>query len=51
MIKSKKLKELEARIFELEASVGMLEIFVENLMQSQGLKIELDAEKWYAETD
>lgn len=51
MIKGKKLKELEAKVFELEASVGMLEIFVEHLMQSQGLKLEMDAEKWYGDTD
>lgn len=49
MIKNKKIKELEQKVFEMEARIGILEACLNNLMQSQGMKIDLDAEKWYAD--
>lgn len=47
MIKKKKLIELEAKVFEMEARIGILEACLNNLMQSQGMVLE--AEKWYTE--
>jgi hypothetical protein len=51
MNKNKRLKALEQKVFELEGSIAVLEIFINNLMQSQGMKIELESEKWYAEKE
>lgn len=48
MIKNKKLKELEQKVFEMEAKMGMLEAYLTNLMYSQGMQVDLDAEKWYS---
>lgn len=47
IIKSKKLKELEDKTFELEARVELLELYLNQLMLSQGMAMELDAKKWY----
>lgn len=48
MIKNKKIKELEQRVFEMEATLGILEACIHNIMYSQGIQLNLDAEKWYS---
>lgn len=50
MIKSKKLKELEMKVFELEARIDLMEISMDNLIKSQGISPNLDAQKWYQES-
>lgn len=47
MIRNKKIKELDQKVFEMEARIGILEACLNNLMLSQG--ISLDSEKWYTE--
>jgi hypothetical protein len=49
MIRNKRIKELEQKVFEMEASIGMLEMRLNDLMQSQGMVWHLDSEKWYSE--
>jgi hypothetical protein len=45
MIKDKKIKELEQKVFELEARLTIMELQLSSLIVSQNL--DLDAEKWY----
>lgn len=45
MIKDKKIKELEQKVFELEARLTIMELQLSSLIISQNL--DLDAEKWY----
>jgi hypothetical protein len=45
MIKDKKIKELEQKVFELEARLTIMELQLNSLIVSQNL--DLDAEKWY----
>jgi hypothetical protein len=45
MIKNKKIKELDKKIFELEARLAIMELQLNSLIISQNL--DLDAEKWY----
>jgi len=49
MIKTKKLKDLENKVFEMEARIGFMELSLNNLMLSQGMLTSLDADKWYKE--
>jgi hypothetical protein len=49
MIKSKKIKELEARVDKLEILVELYGLSLNNLMESQGMKNDLDSGKWYKE--
>lgn len=51
MIKNKKLKELEQKVFEMEARLGIMEAYLTNLMYSQGMQVDLDAKKWYSDTE
>jgi hypothetical protein len=50
MIRNKKNKELDQKVFEMEARLGMLELYLNNLMNSQGMQIDLDSKKWYSDT-
>lgn len=45
MIRNKKIKELDKKVFELEARLAIMELQLNSLIVSQGL--DLDAEKWY----
>jgi hypothetical protein len=45
MIRNKKIKELDKKVFELEARLAIMELQLNSLIASQGL--DLDAEKWY----
>lgn len=45
MIKDKKIKELEQKVFELEARLTIMELQLNSLIVGQNL--DLDAEKWY----
>ncbi len=47
MISSKRIKEIEQRLFEIEATLGIMEIYVRDIMQANGIKPNLDADKWY----
>ena len=47
MIKSKRIKEIEQRLFEIEATIGLMEVYIADVMNSQGMKPSLDDEKWY----
>lgn len=49
MINKTKINDLEKRIFELEAKMGLMELSLNNLMLSQGMKINMDGGKWYQE--
>lgn len=51
MRKSKKIKELEAKIFELEVRMDLLYISLDNLILSQGLDPNLDSNKWYKDSE
>jgi hypothetical protein len=48
MIRNKRIKELEQKVFEMEALIGILEIRLNDLMQSQDIVWHLDSEKWYS---
>lgn len=48
MIRNKRIKDLEQKVFEMEATLGILEVCIHNLMSSQGMQLDLDAEKWYS---
>jgi hypothetical protein len=50
MIKSKKVKELEARVTTLEMLLDVYILSLNNLIESQGMKNDLDSGKWYEET-
>lgn len=47
MINSKRIKEIEQRLFEIEATLGLMEIYVRDIMAANGMKPSLDADKWY----
>lgn len=47
MRKSKKIKELDKKVFELEVRVDFLTMSLDNLLLSQGLDPNLDSNKWY----
>jgi hypothetical protein len=47
MRKSKKIKELDKKVFELETRVDLLTMSLDNLILSQGLDPNLDSKKWY----
>jgi hypothetical protein len=47
MINSKRIKEIEQRLFEIEATLGLMEIYVRDIMEANGIKPNLDADKWY----
>lgn len=47
MINSKRIKEIEQRLFEIEASLGLMELHVRDIMAANGIKPDLDANKWY----
>jgi hypothetical protein len=47
MIKSKKVKELEARVDTLEILLDIYIMSLNNLIESQGMKNDLDSGKWY----
>ena len=47
MINSKRIKEIEQRLFEIEATLGLMEIYVRDIMAQNGMKPSLDADKWY----
>ena len=49
MIRNRKMKELEQKVFEMEVKLGMLELYLNNLMNSQGMQLDLDSKKWYSD--
>lgn len=49
MIKSKKIKDLEARVDRLEILLDLYSLSLNNLIESQGMKNSLDSGKWYEE--
>lgn len=49
MRNKKKLMLLESKIFELEATIALMEIRLNDLMLGEGM--ELDANKWYNPID
>lgn len=49
MIKSKKVKELETRVANLEILLDIYIMSLNNLIESQGMKSDLDSGKWYKE--
>jgi hypothetical protein len=50
MINRSKIQDLEKRIFELEAKMGLMELSLNNLMLSQSMKINMDGGKWYQDS-
>lgn len=51
MRKSKKIKELEAKVFELEVRVDLLHMSLDNIIMSQGLDPNLESNKWYKDSE
>jgi hypothetical protein len=49
MIRSKKVKELEARVATLEILLDLYILSLNNLIESQGMKNGLSSGKWYEE--
>lgn len=49
MNKKKKIKELEDKVFEMEARLELMEFHLNRLIASQGMSTTLDSDKWYSE--